>query len=231
MADWIQTGSTIIFKPYPLAEALRGLAEAGFVNVEIGAVKEFLEHLDPDNPDVDGCRALLDEHGLTCVSMSGHAPLHQEVGGETAPQRPRGRPGARDQGSQHVHGRRGRPGRGRGVQSERPRAGRRGREPGYSALHRDGLEPAADGSRRDEAARGDRPPVDRHQLRPGERRLLHGGEARGGHPPRAATPRALPPEGQARRRRASSTSRRRARATSTSRACSATSPARGSRAP
>jgi L-ribulose-5-phosphate 3-epimerase len=77
---WIQTGSTIIFKPYPLAEALRGLAEAGFVNVEIGAVKEFLEHLDPDDPDVDGCRALLAEHGLTCVSMSGHAPLHQEVG-------------------------------------------------------------------------------------------------------------------------------------------------------
>ena len=48
--SWIQTGSTIIFKPYTLEEALRGLAEAGFENVEIGAVKGFLEHLDPDDP-------------------------------------------------------------------------------------------------------------------------------------------------------------------------------------
>jgi L-ribulose-5-phosphate 3-epimerase len=80
MGNWTQTGSSIIFLPYTLEEALRGLAEAGFANVEIGAVKGFLEHLDPDAPDVDGCRRLLAEHGLTCVSMSGHAPLHQEIG-------------------------------------------------------------------------------------------------------------------------------------------------------
>ncbi len=78
--SWIQTGSSIIFLPYTLEEALRGLAEAGFEHVEIGAVKGFLEHLDPDDPDVEGCRRLLAEHGLTCVSMSGHAPLHQEIG-------------------------------------------------------------------------------------------------------------------------------------------------------
>jgi sugar phosphate isomerase/epimerase len=78
--SWIQTGSSIIFLPYTLEEALRGLAEAGFEHVEIGAVKGFLEHLDPDEPDVEGCRRLLAEHGLTCVSMSGHAPLHQEIG-------------------------------------------------------------------------------------------------------------------------------------------------------
>ena len=80
MGDWTQTGSSIIFLPYTLEEALRGLAEAGFENVEIGAVKGFLEHLDPDDPDVDGCRELLAAHGLTCVSMSGHAPLHLDVG-------------------------------------------------------------------------------------------------------------------------------------------------------
>ena len=62
--SWIQTGSSIIFLPYTLEEALRGLARAGFTNVEIGAVKGFLEHLDPDDPDVDGCRSLLEEHGL-----------------------------------------------------------------------------------------------------------------------------------------------------------------------
>src|SRR3989454_3096027 len=78
--SWTQTGSSICFKPYRLEEALRGLAEAGFENVEIGAVKGFLEHLDPDAPQVDEARRLLDRHGLRCVSMSGHAPLHEELG-------------------------------------------------------------------------------------------------------------------------------------------------------
>ena len=54
---WIETGSTICFKPYSLEEALRGLAEAGFENVEIGAVKGFLDHMDPDAPDVDEAQA------------------------------------------------------------------------------------------------------------------------------------------------------------------------------
>jgi sugar phosphate isomerase/epimerase len=80
---WIETGSTICFKPYPLEDALRGLAAAGFENVEIGAVKGFLEHLDPDDlgPDaIAAARAALDRHGLRCVSLSGHAQLHTEEG-------------------------------------------------------------------------------------------------------------------------------------------------------
>jgi sugar phosphate isomerase/epimerase len=80
---WIQTGSTICFKPYSLEEALHGLAEAGFENVEIGAVKGFLEHLDPDrlgSEEIDATRRLLEHYGLRCVSMSGHAPLHEELG-------------------------------------------------------------------------------------------------------------------------------------------------------
>lgn len=77
---WTQTGSSIIFLPYSLEEALRGLAAAGFENVELGAVKGFLEHLDPDDPDVDGCGRLLDANGLRVVSMSGHAQLHTEEG-------------------------------------------------------------------------------------------------------------------------------------------------------
>ncbi len=80
---WIQTGSTICFKPYTLAQALEGLARAGFQNVEIGAVKGFLEHLDPDDlttETIGGCRALLAQNGLRCVSMSGHAQLHTDEG-------------------------------------------------------------------------------------------------------------------------------------------------------
>ena len=81
--SWIQTGSTICFKPYTLEEALRGLSEAGFDNVEIGAVKGFLEHLDPDRlgpPEIDKTRRLLDGLGLRCVSLSGHASLHRDEG-------------------------------------------------------------------------------------------------------------------------------------------------------
>jgi sugar phosphate isomerase/epimerase len=80
---WIQTGSSICFKPYSLDEALSGLAAAGFENVEIGAVKDFLEHLDPDDlgPRVIAeTRRALDANGLRVVSMSGHAPLHLELG-------------------------------------------------------------------------------------------------------------------------------------------------------
>jgi sugar phosphate isomerase/epimerase len=83
MAQWTQTGSSIIFLPYTLEQALQGLSEAGFENVEIGAVKDFLEHLDPDNlgpAEVANCQRLLDQHGLTVVSMSGHAPLHLDIG-------------------------------------------------------------------------------------------------------------------------------------------------------
>jgi sugar phosphate isomerase/epimerase len=79
----IRAGSTICFKPYTLEEALRGLAACGFENVEIGAVKGFLEHLDPDSlgaHEVKETRAALERHGLRCVSMSGHAPLHETQG-------------------------------------------------------------------------------------------------------------------------------------------------------
>ena len=82
---WIQTGSTICFKPYSLDEALSGLATAGFENVEIGAVKGFLEHLDPDDlgpGTIAATRSLLEANGLRVVSMSGHAQLHLELGHE-----------------------------------------------------------------------------------------------------------------------------------------------------
>lgn len=85
MARWTQTGSSIIFLPYSLEQALQGLSEAGFRNVEIGAVKDFLEHLDPDAigpAEVAHCQTLLDRYGLRCVSMSGHAPLHLDIGRE-----------------------------------------------------------------------------------------------------------------------------------------------------
>ena len=106
---WIQTGSTICFKPYSLDEALAGLAEAGFENVEIGAVKGFLEHLDPDelgparSPQP---RALLDGTAFACVSHERPRAAAPRAGPRPAPQRAARRQGARHPRPQHVHGRR-----------------------------------------------------------------------------------------------------------------------------
>jgi|SRR5579862_4665223 len=76
----LQTGNTICFKPFSLNEALRGLSEAGFENVEIGAVKGYVEHIDPDRPSVADVRAALARHGLRAVSLSGHSELHRRDG-------------------------------------------------------------------------------------------------------------------------------------------------------
>ena len=157
--SWIETGSTICFKPYTLEQALHGLSEAGFENVEIGAVKGFLEHLDPDRlgpAEIDETRRLLDRFGLRCVSLSGHASLHLDEGmrrlrnvlaaakaldalvlntftgdAET--------PEEIEQFKANVR------------VTRRRGAGRR-----HPPVHRDGLEPSADGGDRDAAARRDR---------------------------------------------------------------------------
>jgi hypothetical protein len=40
-------GSTIVFAPFGIDEALEGLAAAGYTRCEIGAVKGWFEHIDP----------------------------------------------------------------------------------------------------------------------------------------------------------------------------------------
>src|SRR4051794_28041878 len=80
---WISTGGTICFKPYTLEQALDGVAQAGFTNVELGAVKDFHNHLDPDDCGPARLRQVDAEfraRGLRCVSMSGHAELITEIG-------------------------------------------------------------------------------------------------------------------------------------------------------
>ena len=44
-------GSTIVFAPFSIEQALEGLAAAGYRNCEIGAVKGWFEHIDPDTDD------------------------------------------------------------------------------------------------------------------------------------------------------------------------------------
>lgn len=76
-------GSTIVFAPFPIDQALEGLAEAGYHACEIGAVKGWFEHIDPDtvtDAEITRIRHKLRDLGLTPVSLSGHAQLQTAEG-------------------------------------------------------------------------------------------------------------------------------------------------------
>jgi len=78
-------GSTIVFAPFSLDLALEGLAEAGYKNCEIGAVKGWFEHIDPDtitDAEIHRVEAKLQALGLRPVSLSGHTQLQTEAGKE-----------------------------------------------------------------------------------------------------------------------------------------------------
>jgi L-ribulose-5-phosphate 3-epimerase len=81
--NWTQAAATICFKPFPLDEALHGLVEAGFTHVELCAVKDIIEHVDPDDLSSAALRAVersLDNAGVKAVSFSGHTQLHTDDG-------------------------------------------------------------------------------------------------------------------------------------------------------
>ena len=76
-------GSTIVFAPYTLDQAREGLAAAGYKHCEIGAVKGWCEHIDPDTAtgaEINHAAAKLKETGLRLVSMSGHTQLQTAEG-------------------------------------------------------------------------------------------------------------------------------------------------------
>jgi sugar phosphate isomerase/epimerase len=76
-------GSTIVFAPYTIDQALEGLAEAGYHACEIGAVKGWFEHIDPDtvsDAEIERIGRKLSDLGLNPVSLSGHAQLQTGEG-------------------------------------------------------------------------------------------------------------------------------------------------------
>lgn len=78
-------GSTIVFAPLTIDAALEGLAEAGYRNCEIGAVKGWFEHIDPDtisDAELSRVQTKLADLGLNPVSISGHTQLQTEEGKE-----------------------------------------------------------------------------------------------------------------------------------------------------
>ncbi|MBW3632073.1 MAG: sugar phosphate isomerase/epimerase [Chloroflexi bacterium] len=78
-------GSTIVFAPYTIDQALEGLADAGYRACEIGAVKGWFEHIDPDtvtDREIDRIGQKLADLGLKPVSLSGHAQLQTDEGAD-----------------------------------------------------------------------------------------------------------------------------------------------------
>src|SRR5919108_6076182 len=67
-------GHSGTYHSYSLAEALAGIADAGYRHVELSAVPGATEHVDV-HADAAELRALLEHHGLRAVSVSGHSDL------------------------------------------------------------------------------------------------------------------------------------------------------------
>lgn len=81
--DRVVLGSTIVFAPYTIDQALEGLAAAGYHACEIGAVKGWFEHIDPDtvsDAEIARIKRKLADLGLQPVSLSGHAQLQTPDG-------------------------------------------------------------------------------------------------------------------------------------------------------
>lgn len=72
-------GHTGSYYSYSAEEAVAGIAAAGFRHVELSAVPGAVEHVDVHGDGSD-TRALLDEHGVTAVSISGHSILTTQEG-------------------------------------------------------------------------------------------------------------------------------------------------------
>lgn len=83
MADRL-SASTNSYHTYSLEEALSGIAGAGFTSVELTSVPGWTEHVlrDADDAHLAEVQAMLDRHGLTAVSFSGHSDLTSDDGVE-----------------------------------------------------------------------------------------------------------------------------------------------------
>ncbi len=74
--------STNSYHTYSLAEALAGIAAAGFKSVELTSVPGWTEHVrrDADEEEIGRVKDLLVENDLSPVSLSGHSDLVSDEG-------------------------------------------------------------------------------------------------------------------------------------------------------
>jgi L-ribulose-5-phosphate 3-epimerase len=83
MADRLAV-STNTYHTYSLEEALAGIAASGFTSVELVSVPGWTEHVprDADGAELRRIQTLLESHGLTAISLSGHSGLASADGAD-----------------------------------------------------------------------------------------------------------------------------------------------------
>jgi L-ribulose-5-phosphate 3-epimerase len=67
------------YHTYGFDDALKGIAEAGYTNIELSAVEGWTEHIHLDD-DPDAVRTRVDGHGLEAVALAGHSDLTTDYG-------------------------------------------------------------------------------------------------------------------------------------------------------
>ena len=75
--------STNCYHGFDLKTALRGIAGAGFQNVELASVRDYTEHVMPEQMserDREDLRDTLKDYGLSPMSISGHSNLASREG-------------------------------------------------------------------------------------------------------------------------------------------------------
>jgi sugar phosphate isomerase/epimerase len=72
-------GHTNTYHTYTFAQALEGIADAGYRYVELTAVPGWTEHVDLDRPAAE-VRRVVEGYGLTPVSLSAHSDLTTREG-------------------------------------------------------------------------------------------------------------------------------------------------------
>jgi L-ribulose-5-phosphate 3-epimerase len=76
------TGLTNTYHSYSLDEALSGLARAGFKSIELTSVPGWTEHVrrDAGAEELASVKDLLNNYGMTAVSLAGHSDLVSQAG-------------------------------------------------------------------------------------------------------------------------------------------------------
>jgi sugar phosphate isomerase/epimerase len=75
--------STNCYHGFDLTSALRGIADAGFHHVELASVRDYTEHVMPEEMsarDMERLRDMLKDYGLCPMSISGHSNLSSPEG-------------------------------------------------------------------------------------------------------------------------------------------------------
>jgi L-ribulose-5-phosphate 3-epimerase len=83
MPDNVVGCTTVAYLKHPLQRALEGIRAAGLTKIELAAVPNYCEHVNPRDRSastIEQLQQLLSDYGVTPVSLSGHTDLTSDDG-------------------------------------------------------------------------------------------------------------------------------------------------------